>query len=284
MKRTTTWMRRRREMVILSIASIKLWQWHICQLASMTFLKQLQGLKLMRTAEAVHLLPVLPIFFTKWMYLFMVNIKFWFYLHIYETQCIAAPARQYLAEQMAKKTFLIVMSLWVPSYLYIISNSLCTILATVSSTYQMALKCWDYITEEEENTLTLSRETTSWWFSSLQGISLTMYPKGLSLYFILPAFHLAYWQLTSSTMEKLSARNIRVRSTTLKNFPPTLHQAGAHPPFQQHFVSPPSQMRSSLFPKSWGHVLQALLDCTPIVIPFLHVQASMVECISFDDH
>lgn len=76
----------------------------------------------------------------KWMYLFTVNGKFKFYLHIHEAQCLVVPARQYLADKI-EKGFSVVISLWVPLYLYIISNSPHTIMDTVPTVYQMALKC-----------------------------------------------------------------------------------------------------------------------------------------------
>jgi hypothetical protein len=50
-----------------------------------------------------------PYILMKQIYLFMVNGKF--YLHIHEALYIVAPVRQYLAEQMEKKGFSIVISL-----------------------------------------------------------------------------------------------------------------------------------------------------------------------------
>ncbi|KAG2754073.1 hypothetical protein P692DRAFT_20870187 [Suillus brevipes Sb2] len=66
---------------------------------------------------------------------------------------INVPARQYLADKMEKMGFSIVISPWVPLHLYITSNSPHTIMPTVPVAYQMALKRWDCIPEEEENTV-----------------------------------------------------------------------------------------------------------------------------------
>ncbi|KAG2751376.1 hypothetical protein P692DRAFT_20872473 [Suillus brevipes Sb2] len=54
---------------------------------------------------------------------------------------------------MEKMGFSIVISPWVPLHLYITSNSPHTIMPTVPVAYQMALKRWDCIPEEEENTV-----------------------------------------------------------------------------------------------------------------------------------
>ncbi|KAG2336096.1 hypothetical protein BDR05DRAFT_1006165 [Suillus weaverae] len=83
------------------------------------------------------------------MYVFTVNV----------------PARQFVAEQLENRGLSVTVSPWIPSHLYITSDSPRTILAAVPDAYKASIKNWDCINEEDEtavNALRLQYPYPAW--------------------------------------------------------------------------------------------------------------------------
>ncbi|KAG2031209.1 hypothetical protein BDR03DRAFT_1016296 [Suillus americanus] len=78
---------------------------------------------------------------------------------------INASARQYLAKHFEKEGFPIVVSPWISSQLYIMSNSPRTILTSIPQSHAVAIKKWEVISEDEEtavNVLCLKFPSPAW--------------------------------------------------------------------------------------------------------------------------
>lgn len=75
------------------------------------------------------------------------------------------PARQFIADYLEKRGFSIVISPWIPSHLYITSDSPRTILKAIPDAYSRSVRRWDVVTEEQEaqiNALSLQFPHLCW--------------------------------------------------------------------------------------------------------------------------
>lgn len=86
---------------------------------------------------------------TNRMYKFILNGKYSFYLCIHNAQYILVPARQFIADYLEKRGFSIVVSPWIPSHLYITSDSPKTILRAIPDAYCQSVKDWDIVEEDQ---------------------------------------------------------------------------------------------------------------------------------------